>query len=103
MEVDDEAHPSTQPHRRNRRKKILISRNRKSGKNTSENQKKTLQHVKGDDSIQKHSYIDVNQEFTRFGNHSDILSLYKRLGRSLTSLLSSLRHEAHPHLAKMKT
>jgi hypothetical protein len=65
--------------------------------------KKTLQHVKGDDSIQKHSYIDVNQEFTRFGNHSDILSLYKRLGRSLTSLLSSLRHEAHPHLAKMKT
>jgi hypothetical protein len=65
--------------------------------------KKTLQHVKGDDSIQKHSYIDVNQEFIRFGNHSDILSLYKRLGRSLTSLLSSLRHEAHPHLAKMKT
>jgi hypothetical protein len=61
--------------------------------------RKTLQHEEGDDLIQKHSYIDVNQEFTRCGNHSDILPLFERLGRSLTSLW----HEAHPHLAKVKT
>jgi hypothetical protein len=48
----------------------------------------------------KDIYIDANQEFTRCGNHSNILPLFKRLGRSLTSLLSSLRHESHPHLAK---
>jgi hypothetical protein len=49
----------------------------------------------GDDSTLKHDYIDVNQEFTRCENHTNILSLFGRLGRSLTSLLSSLRHEAH--------
>jgi hypothetical protein len=52
------------------------------------------------DSTQKDSYIDANQGFTRCGNHPNILPLFGRLGRSLTSLLSSLRHEAHPHLAK---
>jgi hypothetical protein len=45
----------------------------------------------------KDSWIDANQEFTRCGN---ILPLFGRLGRSITSLLSSLRHEARPHLAK---
>jgi hypothetical protein len=54
----------------------------------------------GDDSTQKDSYIDTNQEFTRCGNHPNILPLFRRLGRSLTSLLSSLRYEAHPHLTK---
>jgi hypothetical protein len=69
----------------------------------SKKERKILQHEEGDDSIQKHNYIDVNQEFTRCGNHPNILPLFGRLGRSFTSLLSSLRHEAHPHLSKMKT
>jgi hypothetical protein len=50
----------------------------------------------------KHSYIEANQMFTRCGNHSNILPLFGRLERSLTSLLSSLRHEAHPHLSKTR-
>jgi hypothetical protein len=54
----------------------------------------------GDDSTQKDSYTNANQGFTRCGIYLDILPLFGRLGRSLTSLLSSLRHEAHPHLAK---
>jgi hypothetical protein len=41
----------------------------------------------GDDSTQKDSYIDANKEFTRCGNHPNILSLFTRLGRSHTSLL----------------
>jgi hypothetical protein len=61
---------------------------------------KILQHEEGDDLIQKHNYIDVKQESTRCGNHLKILQLFRRLGRSLTSLLSSLGHEAHPHLTK---
>jgi hypothetical protein len=36
------------------------------------------------------------------GNHQNIIPLFKRLGRSLTALLSSLRYEAHPHLAKWR-
>jgi hypothetical protein len=55
--------------------------------------------IEGDLTL-KHDYIDANQEFTRCENHPNILPLFWRLGRSLTSLLSSLRHEAHPHLAK---
>jgi hypothetical protein len=50
----------------------------------------------------KHSYIEANQIFTRCGNHSNILTLFGRLGRSLTFLLSSLRHEAHSHLSQMR-
>jgi hypothetical protein len=50
----------------------------------------------------KHSYIEANQRFTRCGNHPNILPLFRRLGRSPTSLTSSLRHEAHPHLSKMR-
>jgi hypothetical protein len=63
---------------------------------------KTLQHEEGDDSIQKHGYIDVNQEFIRCENHTNILPLFGRLGRSLTPLLSSIRHKVQPHLAKQK-
>jgi hypothetical protein len=51
----------------------------------------------GDDLTQTHICVDADQEFTRCGNHPNILPLFGRLGRSLTSLLSSLRHEAHPH------
>jgi hypothetical protein len=54
----------------------------------------------GDDLTQTHVCIDANQEFIRCGYHPNILSLFGRLGRSLTYLLSSLRHKAHPHLAK---
>jgi hypothetical protein len=55
----------------------------------------------GDDLTQMHNYIDANQEFTRCGNHPNILPLFERLGRFLTFLLSFLRHEAHPHLVKL--
>jgi hypothetical protein len=61
---------------------------------------KILQLKIGDDLTQKYSYIDVNQEFTRCGNHPNIHPVFGRFGRSLTSLLSSLKYEAHPHLAK---
>jgi hypothetical protein len=61
---------------------------------------KKLQLNKVDDSTQKDSYIDENQGFIRCGNYPNILPLFGRLERSFTSLLSSLRHEAHPHLAK---
>jgi hypothetical protein len=64
---------------------------------------KTLKLKIGDDSTQKDSYIDANQGFTMCETHSNILSLFGRLGRSITSLLSSLRHEAHPHVSKMKS
>jgi hypothetical protein len=56
-----------------------------------------------DDSTQKDSYIDANQEFTKCGNHPNILPLFERLGRYLISLISSLRYEAHITPNKMKT
>jgi hypothetical protein len=56
--------------------------------------------MEGDDLTQKHNYIDVNQVFTRCGNHSNIIPLFERLEGSLTYVLTSLRHEAHLHLAK---
>jgi hypothetical protein len=79
--------------------KLLKSWNQKSGQKYlwKSWKRKTWQHKVGDDSIQKHIYIDVNQEC---GNHPNILPLFARLGRSLTSLLSSLKHEAYPHLSK---
>jgi hypothetical protein len=52
--------------------------------------KKTYQQEEGDDSIQKHNYIDVNKEFVRCENHANIFPPFGRLGRALTSLLSSL-------------
>jgi hypothetical protein len=61
---------------------------------------KTLQLKVGEVLAQNDSYIDSNQEFSRCENHQNILQLFGRLGRCLTSLLSPLRHEAHPHLAK---
>jgi hypothetical protein len=54
----------------------------------------------GDDLTQNHSYIDVNQEFTRYEKYQNILPLFGRSRASLTSFISSLRHGAHPHLAK---
>jgi hypothetical protein len=74
-------------------------------KNTSEKHKnkKTLQLNIGDYLTQTHGCIDTNEEFIRCRNHPNILPLFERLGRSLTSLLSFLRHEAHPHLSKIKT
>jgi hypothetical protein len=38
--------------------------------------------------------------FTRCGNHQNLLTLFERLERSHTSVISSLRHEAHSHIAK---
>jgi hypothetical protein len=64
---------------------------------------KTFQHIERGGSIQTHGCIDANKAFTRCGNQPNILPLFGRLGRSLTSLLSSVRHEAHLHLAKWRT
>jgi hypothetical protein len=82
--------------------KLLKSGSQKSGqKYLRKSQKyKTLQLKIGDDSTQKDSYINANQKFTRCENHPNILPLFRRLGRSLTSLLSSLRHKHTPHLVK---
>jgi hypothetical protein len=63
---------------------------------------KIFQLIERGDSIQTHGCIDVNQEFTRCGNHPNILPVFERFGRSLTSLLSSLRHEVHQHLPKWR-
>jgi hypothetical protein len=60
---------------------------------------KIFQHKIWDDLIQKQNYIDANQESIRCTNHPNILPLFERLERSLTSLLSSLRHKAHQHLS----
>jgi hypothetical protein len=78
--------------------KLLKLWNRKSGQKYlwKSRKRKTWQHNVGDDSMEKHKYIDANQESTRYGNHPNILPLFRRLGRSLTSLW----HEAHPHLSK---
>jgi hypothetical protein len=82
--------------------KLLKSWSKKLGqKYLQKSQKwKTLQLKIGDDSTQKDSYIDANQEFTRCENHPNIFPLFGWLERSLTSLLSSLWYEAQPHLAK---
>jgi hypothetical protein len=45
---------------------------------------KIFQHNIGDDLTQKHSYIGVNQEFTRCKNHHNNLPLFQGLERSLT-------------------
>jgi hypothetical protein len=104
LEVDDEAHPSTQIHGRNRRKTPQIMKSKSGQKYLQKSQKwKILQIKIGYDSTPKDTYLDAKQEFTRCGNHPNILSLFGRMGRSLTSLLSSLRHEAHTTPSKMKT
>jgi hypothetical protein len=64
---------------------------------------KILQLKIGDELTQTHICIDANQESTRYENHPSILPLFRRLGRSLSSLLSSLRHEAHTTPSKMNT
>jgi hypothetical protein len=64
---------------------------------------KIFQHIERGDLIQTHRCIDANQEFTRCGNHPNIISLFRRFERSLTSLLSYLRHKAHTTPSKMKT
>jgi hypothetical protein len=45
---------------------------------------KIFQHKIGDDLIQKHSYIDTNQESTRCENRHNILSFFGGLEGSLT-------------------
>jgi hypothetical protein len=45
---------------------------------------KILQHKIGYDLTQKHGYIDANKEFTRCGNHHNILPLFRGLEGSLT-------------------
>jgi hypothetical protein len=71
------------------KEKLLKSRSQKSGQRCLRKSRKwkILQPKIGDDSIQKDSYIDANQESTRCGNHSNILPLFGRSGRSLLSAL----------------
>jgi hypothetical protein len=57
----------------------------------------------GEDLAQTHRYIDANKVPTMCGIHSNILPPFGRLGRFITSFLSSLRHEAHTTPRKMKT
>jgi hypothetical protein len=65
-------------------------------KNTSKNHENKKHCSSRYEMIQpKNSYIEAYQEFTWCVNHPNILSLFRRLGRSLTSLLSSLGYEAH--------
>jgi hypothetical protein len=74
------------------KEKLLKSRSEKlSQKYLQKSRKgKTLQLKIEGDSNKKDSYIDVNPESTRCGNHPNNLPLFERLRRSLTSLLSSL-------------
>jgi hypothetical protein len=100
-----EAHPRKFSHGRNQRNTLQIARTKIGPKLPLKIKKlkKIFQHIKRGDSTQTHGCINANQLFTCCGNHPNILPLLERLGRSLTSLLSSVRHEAHPHLSKMKT
>jgi hypothetical protein len=101
LEVDDEACSTTQIQGMNRRKTPQIVTSKIGSKiHLNITKIKTLQLKIGDDLTQTHGYIDANQEFTRCGNYPNIIPLFERLEISLTSLLSSLRHEAHPHLTK---
>jgi hypothetical protein len=100
MEVDDETHPTTQPHRRNRRKTFQISRTQNRMKILRKSQKKKNgQHTLRRDSITKNNCIDENQISTRCGNQSNILQLFQTLGRishNLSTLLLHLKHTTPP-------
>jgi hypothetical protein len=58
---------------------------------------KKLQHKIGDDLTQTHSYINVNQEFPRCGNHHNILPHFAGFEGSLTfsPLLSYTMKHTH--------
>jgi hypothetical protein len=103
MEVDDVACPSTQIRGRNQRKTPQITKSKIEAKIPPKIMKMKNGAAHWETRFNpKHNYIEVNQMLTWCGNHPNILSLFGRLERSLTSLLSSLRHEAHPHLSKMR-
>jgi hypothetical protein len=62
-----------------------------------------LQRKIGDDLTQTHSYIDANKEFTRCGNHHNILPLFGGLKGSLTfSPLLSYTMK-HTHISQKET
>jgi hypothetical protein len=66
---------------------------------------KTVQLIGRQDSIQKHSYIEANQMFTRCGSRPNILPLFGRLERishSLFSLLLDMKHTHTTQKAKSK-
>jgi hypothetical protein len=104
LEVDDEARPSTQIYGRNRRKTPIIVKTKIGPKIPLKITK--MENIAAQDrrySIQNDSYINANQEFLRCENHPNILPLFGRLERSLTSLISSLRHEAHTTPSKINS
>jgi hypothetical protein len=58
---------------------------------------KIFQHIERGDSIQTHRCINANQEFTKCGNHLNILPLFGGLKGSLTfsSLLTYTTKHTH--------
>jgi hypothetical protein len=59
--------------------------------------------LKGDDSIPKYNYIDVNQSAYKVRKAHFILKIFGRGGDTLTLLSVISLHEAHPHPIEMKT
>jgi hypothetical protein len=57
----------------------------------------------GDDLIQKHNYIDANQDFTRCRNHHNILPLFRGLERSLTFSHHLSYTMKHTHISQKAT
>jgi hypothetical protein len=85
--------------------RLFKSQERKSGKKYlwKSRKWKTFQHIERVDSIQTHGCIDANQEFTRYGNHHNILPLFGGLEKYLTfSLLLSYTMK-HTHTSQNTT
>jgi hypothetical protein len=66
--------------------RLFKSQEQKSGQKylRKSRKRKIFQHKIGDDLIQKHSYIDANQESTRCENRHNILPLFGKLEGPLT-------------------
>ncbi len=72
----------------------------KLSENTPKSQKIKMIHTTEMRFTHKDQLYWENQTSTRCGNHHNIVPLFEGLERFLTSLIFSLRHDAHPHLAK---
>jgi hypothetical protein len=102
-----EAQPSNLFHGSNWSKTLQITRTKIRPKNLWKSRKwKTFQHKIWDDLIQKHSYIDLNQESTRCENHHNILPIFGGLEGSLTfspHLSYTMKHTHTSQKATMAT
>jgi hypothetical protein len=89
LEVNDEARPSTQIHGSNQRKTPQIVKSKIEAKIPRKIMKMKNGAARRETRFNpKHIYIEANQMFTRCGNHPNILPLFGRFWRSLTSLFS---------------